>query len=580
MEEPYEAPIVSYTAEGKPIRLRQDGMLETDTSISGYHFNQMFQNCSLVKLTNASSCHNGFQFVEGLNVDTNDFKYDEECGPDGLYFCRESDAENWFNYGHSDMKYVWDVIIPDDARVCIYERKIKADKFILSNKRSLATMASDKMRQMLYTGEDTSTILSYLQNNYDADLIDEPEVVQSLVDMVEMRPESFSEMDDYLKVHRVCATAAKLYDQAYLYMDQDDFDCDDGLILQCVYTNPQIFSSLEEEHKTQSVCVAAFEGDVSNYEYIPDEYKTLSMTKNYLFANPDGTSHVPRSLKNHPDLTDLVLECNPYDIKEIEYKNLTKARCMRSVEEDGMNILSIPFAILDYDICLEATKSSPYAYVSVPLQFRDQHMAETLVEFHPDALADLPADLINFSMIERVVMDSSAHLKKLDFSGIHAPLERMITDRLSELIEYDPMIVVHLPRRMVSNAHTLQAVETNEKVFWHINQEFTDLDFVVEAVKRGVAFRAIPRDHLTMDLLKDLVRSREGLIDEISTRYLSDVLYIEAIKAHNYDHTKIDPQYMTLTLQNFLAQNRPESAQAHDLREMELEMELERSMMN
>ena len=580
LEKPYVAPVVGYTAEGKEIRLRQDGMLEADTSISGAQFKDMFNNCSLVKLTNATSNHNGFQFTEGLNIDVNEFRYDKECGPDGLYFCRASDAENWFNYGHSDMKYVWDVEIPDDARVCIYERKLKADKIILSNKRSLASMASDKMRQMLYTGESTYKILSYLQRNYDADLIDEPEVVKSLIDMVEMRPESFSEMDDYLKVSPVCAVAARVYSDAYHYMDQDDFDCDDALLLQCVYTNPQIFECMDDEHKTNAVCVAAFEGDIDNYEFIPDEFKTVEMTRSYLFANPDGTSYVPADLKNHPDLTDLVLECNPYSVKEIDFRNLTHERCLKAVEEDGMVLSAIPFALLNYDICLEAVKSSSYAYSSVPVQYRDQKMASTLVEFHPECLADLPADLITYDMIERAVMDTSAHLTKLDFDSAHAGIRNLIVDNLEYLIAYDPMIVVHLPKSMVSNERALQAVETNDKVFWLINQEFTDLDFVVDAVKRGVAFRAIPRENLTMDLLKDLVRSRDGLIDEIPSRYLSDILYMVAIKAHNYDVAKIEKQFMTLSLRNFIATINPESEQAQNIREADLEMEIERSLMN
>jgi hypothetical protein len=581
MEKPYVAPIIGYTAEGKEIRLRQDGMLETDTSVSGAQFNQMFNNCSLVKLTNATSCHNGFQFVEGVNVDSNEFKYDEECGPDGLYFCRQKDAENWFNYGHSDMKYVWDVVIPDDARVCIYERKLKADHFILTNKRSLATLAAEKVRTMVYTDVSTSEIVSYLTRHFNHEMLNEPEVVEAMVDLIEIRPDAFAEMDDVLKTPKVRNAAAKLYDQAYLYMDQDDFeDNSEALVLQCVYTNPQIFSEIEEEHKTNAVCAAAFEGSVKNYEQIPEEHKTLDMSKTYLFANSDGTSYIPVAHKNHYEMVDAVLDCNPYDVKNIEFRNLNKDRCMKIVREDGMLISAIPFSMIDYDICLEAVKTSSYAYSAVPMQFRDQDLAATLVEFHPDCLADLPSDLITLSMIERSVMDDAAHLKKLNFDGAHSGVRDLIMDNLDILIDYEPKVVVHLPKNMVSNEYALRAIKADNKVFWYINQEFTDLDFIVEAVKNGVAFRAIPRERLTMELLKDLVRSRDGLIEEISSRFLSDALYIEAIAVHNYDHTKIEAQYMTTALSNYIAANKPESDQAYDRKAAELEFELEQSLIN
>lgn len=579
VDEPYVAPVIGYTSEGKEIRLRQDGMIETDTSVPGWYFNEMYANCSVVKLTNASACHNGFQFVEGLNQDTNEFKYDEECGPDGLYFCREQDAENWFNYGHSGMKYVWDVIIPDDARVCVYDRKVKSDKFILTNQRSLSTLAAEKVRKMVYTDASTSEIISYLTTNFDNTMLNEPEVVEAMVDLIEIRPEAFEQMEDCLRTPAVCAAAARLYDQAYMHMTEADFEDNSGLVLQCVYTNPQIFGVVDDAHKSPAVCAAAFEGDVSNYKNIPEEYKTVHMSKDYLFACPDGTSDVPVAIKNHPEMIDLVLECNPYALKSIEFKNLTKARCLKAVQEEGLVISIVPFVMLNHEICREAVKSSCFAYSSVPLKYRDLDMAATLVNFHPECLADLPADLITLDMIERSVMDSPAHLKKLDFDGIHAPLRELITVNLDILITYEPMIVVYLPKDLVSDEDALNAVEANNNVFWLINQEFTNIDFVVGSVKRGVAFRAIPREYLTMDILIDLVKSRDNLIDEISTRYLSDTLYMAAIDAHNYDHTEIDSQFMTMDLTRFIAAREPESVQAYTKRADELEYELEQSLM-
>ena len=91
-----------------------------------------------VKLTNESCIHNGFEFKEGLNVDTLAFNPVKECLPGGLYFCRYKDFSKWIDYKENDiMKYMWDVEIPEGEKVVDLGDKLKAHKIILSNKRSI-----------------------------------------------------------------------------------------------------------------------------------------------------------------------------------------------------------------------------------------------------------------------------------------------------------------------------------------------------------------------------------------------------------------------------------------------------------
>ena len=106
--------------------------------ITGKEFNEQNKGVRFVKLTNESCCHNGFEFKEGLNVDTVEFDEKEECCPGGLYFCKYEDFGEWIKYGnHEKMEYIWDVTIPDEEKVINMGKKLKVHSFILLNKQCI-----------------------------------------------------------------------------------------------------------------------------------------------------------------------------------------------------------------------------------------------------------------------------------------------------------------------------------------------------------------------------------------------------------------------------------------------------------
>lgn len=111
--------------------------MKPHTVCSGEKFNKLYKDISFVKLTNSNECHNGFRFKDGLNIDTVDFNPIEECRPGGIYFCFREDYERWTKYGCSQMFYIREVSIPDDAQVYCEENKFKADKIILGPRQLL-----------------------------------------------------------------------------------------------------------------------------------------------------------------------------------------------------------------------------------------------------------------------------------------------------------------------------------------------------------------------------------------------------------------------------------------------------------
>ena len=117
---------------------------ETDAEVGDYKSREMtgkefctfFPNLSkrLVKLTNKTEIHNGFQFKTGLNEDIIPFDPTGECKPGGIYFTDIGNIPIWLEYGYIVMKYCRTVTLPPDCRVYIEENKIKADKMILGER--------------------------------------------------------------------------------------------------------------------------------------------------------------------------------------------------------------------------------------------------------------------------------------------------------------------------------------------------------------------------------------------------------------------------------------------------------------
>ena len=90
-----------------------------------------------IKLTTENNTHNGYQYKEGLNCLDGEFNNEKICGSGGLYFCRKEDSYKLINYNDKVMYYIWDVELCEDSKIVDMGDKLKTDKFILSNKRSI-----------------------------------------------------------------------------------------------------------------------------------------------------------------------------------------------------------------------------------------------------------------------------------------------------------------------------------------------------------------------------------------------------------------------------------------------------------
>jgi hypothetical protein len=88
-----------------------------------------------IKILSNDWKHKGFQYKEGMNIDTRPFNPSGSCLGGGLYFTDEEHFTEFIQYGTK----IADVEIPDDAQVYADPcgEKWKADKIIIKNIREI-----------------------------------------------------------------------------------------------------------------------------------------------------------------------------------------------------------------------------------------------------------------------------------------------------------------------------------------------------------------------------------------------------------------------------------------------------------
>ena len=85
------------------------------------------------KILNTKMNHHGFQYKEGLNIDTVPFNPKGDCEPGGLYFTDEEHIIDYLSFG----TLIANVEIPFDAQIYKNGTSWKADKIIISNIRPI-----------------------------------------------------------------------------------------------------------------------------------------------------------------------------------------------------------------------------------------------------------------------------------------------------------------------------------------------------------------------------------------------------------------------------------------------------------
>ena len=88
------------------------------------------------KITNEKECHNGYQYVDGLNILDKPFDSDGCCVEGGLYFTTIEHIFNFLDYGC----HLREITLPENCQWVqdLTKNKYRADKIILGKKYNLS----------------------------------------------------------------------------------------------------------------------------------------------------------------------------------------------------------------------------------------------------------------------------------------------------------------------------------------------------------------------------------------------------------------------------------------------------------
>ncbi len=536
-----------------PIKYTQSGHIETDISISGKKFNEIFAGVPLIKLTNESCCHNGMNFVEGENIDHNEFRFDHVCGADGIYFCRLEDMFSWLEYSSSPMYYMWDAEVPVSARAVMYRNKLKANRLTLSNKRKISHYVCDKLMGMVQNSEAIEKIFDIIECLTPQTYPDVQSMEKIYLDLLARDFDIFDRIPEESRSYNICLFLATNDPNGYQKIS--DGYVSHEMLMGCVKKNPDVYHQIPEKERSQEMSQYLFDLATKNYVVVNDEHKTVQMTKQYLAETKDidlmdstqrVTGSIPRRFINEPSIARLLVQNNGEILKEIDFRLKDYDLCRSAVESSGIALGLVPLALIDQEMCNCAIIGSSDAYEFVPMVFRTTELKEAMIRADPHSICWLKSDEITHNMIMCVVSDAMCldQNDPFDFESQH--IIELFTKHIKEYINVCPSLYLHIPASLFTDEMALLMVNMNPKSFGIFAERSTE--FIVRCVKMGISFSNIPRHEVTQEMLNELVDNRRSVLNELPINFLSDDLYIICMRVHGMTLSEVPEGFRTSRL--------------------------------
>lgn len=287
--------------------------------ITGREFNELFSHHTFIKLTNETENHNTFQFHDGLNVDIIEFNPKGECNPGGIYFTEFEKAHMWLYYSTNYMKYIREVIIPDDACVYVEKDKFKANKIFLCLKKEIDI-------DLYIKGINKNTYLCCLNL-----------------------------LPDSLKTKEICLKSIKLHSGTFHTLHRVPIKLRDKEICMENARKCGGIYNVPIEILDKELCIEAVKYNYNALYDIPSTILDKDICMIAVRHFNIGLSHIPTRFRD----------------KDI---------CMVVLKRDKYSLAHVPSDILDKELCLIAVKNNNNALQYVPLEFRDHEVCEVAIK--------------------------------------------------------------------------------------------------------------------------------------------------------------------------------------------------------
>jgi hypothetical protein len=314
---------------------------------SGEEFNKIVNenNLILVKVLNDEEKHNGYQYNEGLNIDTVDLNSKGECKKGGLYF---TDYRYLFKFYYRSLCEIIRIIeIPNDAQVYVEDKKYKANKIILGEKfenmRKLYEKCLNNMEKCLEVVKNNGDALGFISES----LINK----KICLEAVKNNGGALKYVSEKLKDYTICLEAVKNNGDALAFVPEKIKDY--NLCLKAVKNNGKALEFVNLMDK--KICLEAVKNNGNALEFVlenlMDKEICLEAVKNY------------NAIKTYS----CVLQ---YVSKNIIDRNI----CLEAVKNNGHALKYVPENIMDKDICLEAVRKNSYTIQFIPENIIDREI--------------------------------------------------------------------------------------------------------------------------------------------------------------------------------------------------------------
>ena len=313
--------------------------LHEKKEMSGEQFNKLFSDTKFVKLTNDLENHNGFQFEDGLNIDTIKFNPSGSCSAGGIYFTTYQKAYLWFSYGRNVMKYIRNVTIPDDARVYIEENKFKVDKIFLGPKNIIG---QDIIKQVIE--------LNYVHLQYVKEQTDD-------ICILAVKRDGSALKYVHKQTEDICKLAVQGNGFMLKYVKEQTNDI-------CTIAVRQYCHALEfVKLQTPELCKLAIQGNGSALQYVKEQ--TEELCNMAIQQNGLALKYVTNQ---NEELCILAVQ---RDVRALKYvKEQTDKICKLAVQKDGNALKYVKKQTKE--ICDLAVQESNYALEYVEEQFKSK----------------------------------------------------------------------------------------------------------------------------------------------------------------------------------------------------------------
>ncbi len=284
------------------------------------------------KLIDSSMINNNFQFVNGLNVDKNNFNL-SECGPNGIYFCMNMhDINSWIGLHEND--FLWSVTVPDDAEVIVFKKKVKCNKIILNY------------------------VLSF------NDLI-EYNIKNSVINPMTMLRFAVSYNEEISR--KMIIDAINFDDKSFAYIPKNLLT--NEIILSAININPSSIEDIPRELWNDEIILFAVKkcGNI------------LRFLQNYLLETKKTNDIILAALNN-----------NGIALQHVPNEMISKQHIITALKNQGLALQFVPNKFINKIIIHAAIKENPYALQYVPVDKMSEKIILYAVKKLPNTLQYVP----------------------------------------------------------------------------------------------------------------------------------------------------------------------------------------------